>query len=299
MFDWTLVRSFLAAAETGSSAAAARTLGTSQPTVSRHVAELERQLGVTLFDRRRDGLVPTDKGLELLEQARVMRQAADGISRRAEGMHDDLAGTVRVTASEVIAIEYMPAAIATIRQAHPQLSVELVSSNEAVDVNRREADIAVRMFEPRQPDLVARHVMDFEIVPCASRAYLERAGAPTTPAELLAHPLVGLDADLDLAGPRAMGFPLEREHFVFRSDSRLAGNAAVRAGIGVGFVQRRLVERDPELLRLELDLRLPRLPLYVVTHAEMRTSRRMRTVFDALVAHFEALAASGAGAEQR
>ncbi|MEE4302090.1 MAG: LysR family transcriptional regulator [Pseudomonadales bacterium] len=299
MFDWNLVRSFLAAAETGSSAAAARALGTSQPTVSRHVAELELQLAVTLFDRRRDGLVPTDKGLELLEQARAMRAAADGISRRAEGMHDDLAGTVRVTASEVIAIEYMPVAIATIRQAHPQLSVELVSSNEAVDVNRREADIAVRMFEPRQPDLVARHVMDFEIVPCASRAYLERAGAPTTPAELLAHPLVGLDADLDLAGPRAMGFPLEREHFVFRSDSRLAGNAAVRAGIGIGFVQRPLVERDPELVRLELDLRLPRLPLYVVTHAEMRTSRRMKTVFDALVAHFEALAASGAAAEAR
>lgn len=291
MFDWTLVRSFLAAAEAGSSAAAARTLGTSQPTVSRHVAELERQLGVTLFDRRRDGLVPTDKGLELLEQARAMRAAADGISRRAEGMHDDLAGTVRVTASEVIAIEYMPAAIATIQRAHPQLSVELVSSNEAIDVNRREADIAVRMFEPRQPDLVARHVMDFEIVPCASRDYLACAGTPKDPEALLQHPLVGLDADLDLAGPRAMGFPLEREHFVFRSDSRLAGNAAVRAGIGIGFVQRPIVERDPELVRLELDLRLPRLPLYVVTHAEMRTSRRMKTVFDALVTHFEALAA--------
>ncbi|MEE4383068.1 MAG: LysR family transcriptional regulator [Pseudomonadales bacterium] len=291
MFDWALVRSFLAAAETGSSAAAARTLGTSQPTVSRHIAELERQLGVTLFDRRRDGLVPTEKGLELLEQARAMRAAADGISRRAEGMHDDLAGTVRVTASEVIAIEYLPAAVAAIRQDHPQLSVELVSSNEAIDVTRREADIAVRMFEPRQPDLVARRVMDFEIVPCASREYLARAGAPKDPEALLQHPLVGLDADLDLAGPWALGFPLEREHFVFRSDSRLAGIAAVRAGIGIGFVQRPIVERDPALVGLELDLRLPRLPLYVVTHAEMRTSRRMRTVFEALVKHFEALAA--------
>jgi DNA-binding transcriptional LysR family regulator len=290
MFDWTLVRSFLAAAETGSSAAAARLLGASQPTVSRHVAELERQLGVTLFDRRPNGLVATDKGLELLEQARAMRDAADGISRRAEGMHDDLAGTVRVTASEVIAVEYLPAAIAGILRDHPQLSVELVSSNDAVDVSRREADIAVRMFEPRQPDLVARHVMDFEIVPCASRAYLDRAGAPATAGELLQHPLVGLDADLDLAGPRTLGFPLEREHFVFRSDSRLAGIAAVRAGIGIGFVQRPIVERDPELVRLDLELQLPRLPLHVVTHAELRTSRRMRTVFEALVAHFETLA---------
>ena len=290
MFDWTLVRSFLAAVEAGSSAAAARALGTSQPTVSRHIAELERELGVTLFERRRDGLVPKEKGLELLEQARAMRAAADGISRRAEGMHDDLGGTVRVTASEVIAVEYMPAAFAAIRRDHPQLSLELVSSNEAVDVNRREADIAVRMFEPRQPDLVARHVMDFEIVPCASPEYLARAGTPSDPIALLEHPLVGLDTDLDLAGPRALGFPLEREHFVFRSDSRLAGIAAVRAGMGIGFVQWPIVERDPALVRLELDLRLPRLPLFVVTHAEMRTSRRMRTVFDALVEHFEALA---------
>ncbi len=299
MFDWSLVRSFLAAAETGSSAAAARSLGTSQPTVSRHVAELERQLGVTLFDRRRAGLVATDKGLELLDQARAMRAAADGISRRAEGMHDDLAGTVRVTASEVIAIEYMPVAIAAIRAAHPQLFVELVSSNDAIDVTRREADIAVRMFEPRQPDLVARHVMDFEIVPCASRAYLARAGAPTKPADLLAHPLVGLDGDLDLAGPRARGFPLEREHFVFRSDSRLACVAAVRAGIGVGFVQRPIVERDPELVKLDLALGLPSLPLFVVTHAEVRTSRRMKAVFDALVSHFEGLARSGIGPAKR
>lgn len=293
MFDWTLVRSFLAAAETGSSAAAARTLGASQPTVSRHIAQLERQLGVTLFDRRRDGLVPSEKGLELLEQAQLMRAAADGISRRAEGMHDDLTGTVRMTASEVIAVEYLPAALAAIRSAHPQLAIELVSSNDAVDVNRREADIAVRMFEPRQPDLVARHVMDFEIVACASRAYLARAGTPTTAAELLRHPLIGLDADLDLAGPRALGYPLERAHFVFRSDSRLAGLAAVRAGIGVGFVQRRIVERDSDLVCLDVGIALPRLPLFVVTHAELRTSRRMRVVFDALVAHFEALAVSG------
>ena len=292
MFDWTLVRSFLAAAEAGSSAAAARNLGTSQPTVSRHVAELERQLGVTLFDRRRDGLVPTEKGLDLLEQARAMREAADGISRRAEGMHDDLAGTVRVTASEIIAVEYMPRALACIRAEHPQLTVELVASNAAVDVTRREADIAVRMFEPRQPDLVARRVMEFEIVPCASRAYLERAGRPMHPRDLLDHPLVGQDLDLDLATPRSMGFPLQRDHFVFRSDSLLAGIAAVRAGIGVGFVQRRIVERDPELELLDLELGLPSLPLYVVTHGEMRTSRRLRTVFDGLVAWFEELAAT-------
>ncbi|HSG90318.1 MAG TPA: LysR family transcriptional regulator [Pseudomonadales bacterium] len=289
MFDWTLVRSFLGAAEAGSAAAAARELGTSQPTIGRHVAELERQLGLTLFDRRRDGLVLTAKGLDLLQEARAMRAAADGISRRAEGLQDDIGGSIRVTASEVIATEYMPQALAGIARAHPQLSMDLVSSNAAVDVARRQADIAVRMFEPRQADLISRHVTVFELAAYASRDYIARNGAPQDAAALLDHPLVGLDAELDLVGARALGMPLTRDHFVFRSDSRLAGINAVRAGLGIGFIQRRLALRHPDLVRLRIEFALPPLPLYVVTHAEMRTSRRMKVVFDGLVEYFESL----------
>jgi len=291
MFDWTLIRAFRAVAETGSSAAAARQLDASQPTVSRHVAELERQLGLTLFDRRRDGLALTPRGLELLDQARAMQAAADGISRRAEGLQDDLVGTVRISASEVIATEYIPYALTEFRQVHPQVAVELVSSNAAVDVTRRQADIAVRMFEPTQPDLIARRVMEFEIGAFASRDYIARAGAPDSPASLLEHPLIGLDSDMDLAGPRALGFPLERDHFAFRSDSRLACFNAVRAGLGVGFVQKRLAARHPEMVPLSVGFEPPALPLYVVTHAEMRTSLRIQTVFHWIADYFEGLPA--------
>jgi DNA-binding transcriptional LysR family regulator len=292
MFDWTLVRAFVAVAETGSAAGAARALGRSQPTVSRHVAELERQLGLALFVRRADGLVPTDKALELLEQARAMREAADGISRRAEGLHDDLAGTVRVSASEVIASEYLPGAFATLADVHPQLAVELVSTNSAVDLTRREADVAVRMFRPRQPDLIARRVTDFPIGVFAARAYLERHGTPASVAELAGHRLLGMDTEFDAeAISRMAGRPMTRDDFAFRTDSRLAQIAALRAGLGIGFMQRRLAARHGDLVELPLPLPLPSLPLYVVTHGEMRTSRRMKALFDHLVAHFEALPA--------
>lgn len=290
MFDWTLVRAFLAVAETGSAAAAARRLGLSQPTVSRHVAELERALGLTLFVRRRDGSALTDKGLELLDEARAMSRAADGMSRRAEGLHDDLSGTVRVSASEVIASEYLPRALAGLTHAHPQLAVEIVASNAAVDLTRREADIAVRMFEPRQPDLISRRVMHFELGAFASRDYLDRHGTPTELADLLDHRLVAMDTEFDAAAfGRLAGRPVVREDFAVRSDSRLVQIAALRAGLGIGFVQRRLAARYPELVRLPLPLSIPPLPLYVVTHAEMRTSRRMKAAFDSLVEWFEAL----------
>ena len=290
MFDWSLVPTFLAVAETGSAAAAARTLGASQPTVSRHVAELERQLGLALFARRPDGLVPTERALELIEVAGAMRAAAEGLSRRAEGLHDDLAGTVRVSGSEVIAIEYLPAAFANLAEAHPQLAVELVPSNSAADLTRREADIAVRMFRPRQPDLIARRVTDFPVAAFAARAYLDRAGTPTTVAALADHRLVGLDTEFDAeALSRLAGRPMRRDDFAFRTDSRLAQISALRAGLGIGFMQRRLAARHGDLVELDLPLALPALPLYVVTHAEMRTSRRMKAVFDHLVVHFEGL----------
>lgn len=290
MFDWTLVRAFLAVAEAGSAAGAARAIGASQPTVSRHVAQLERALGLTLFVRRPDGLVLTDEGAELLAQARAMREAADSIARRADGLHDDLAGTVRISASEVIATEYLPRALSELTRRHPQLALELVSSNAAQDLTRREADIAIRMFEPRQLDLVKRRVTQFEFAPYASRSYLDVRGAPASVAALLDHRLIGFDTEVDhLLMVRAAGLPLRPEHFLLRTDSRLVQINAVRVGLGIGVIQRRLAGRYQELIRLDLDLPLPPLPLYVVTHAELRTSRRMQVVFDALVTWFEAL----------
>ena len=155
--DWTLTRSFLAVAETGSLSAAARQLGLSQPTLGRHVADLEAQLGMPLFQRAPRGLIPTTAALNLLPHARAMRDAAARLHLAAAGQTETLAGTVRLTASRIVAHYILPAIIAELRQAEPGIEVELVATDATENLLFHEADIALRMYRPTQLDIVALH----------------------------------------------------------------------------------------------------------------------------------------------
>src|SRR6478752_10167764 len=154
-FDWRLVRSFLAALDRGSLLGAARALRSTQPTVGRHVAELEAQLGVLLFERTGRGLLPTPMAQRLAEAARSMESAADQLARSVSGAQASVTGSVRITASQPVACLLLPPVLAQMRQALPEIQVELVSSNEVSNLLRREADIALRMVQPDQSSLVA------------------------------------------------------------------------------------------------------------------------------------------------
>jgi DNA-binding transcriptional LysR family regulator len=129
-FDWSLIRSFLAALDQGSLLGAARVLQMSQPTVGRHVAELESQLGVVLFERTGRGLVPTAMALQLAAAARGMEAGALQLSRTLSGAKTQSSGTVRITASVPVAVYLMPPVLAQLRLALPEILVELVSSNQ-------------------------------------------------------------------------------------------------------------------------------------------------------------------------
>ena len=147
---WELYRSFLGVVREGSLSGAARALGSTQPTVGRHIAALEASLGFTLFTRSQAGLLPTEAALELRAYAEVMDSNAAALKRAAEGHGQGVAGTVRVSASEVVGVETLPPIVARLRQQHPQLKLELVLTNRVQDLLRREADIAIRMAEPKQ-----------------------------------------------------------------------------------------------------------------------------------------------------
>src|SRR5690242_20285833 len=155
-FDWALVRSFLAVLEAGSVMAGARRIGAQQPTLSRHVAELESQLGVPLFERTGRGVVPTAAARAIAESARDMESGALALSRRLAGLRDATGGTVRITASSVAASHLLPPVLAALQAAEPEIQVELVASNALANLLRREADIAVRMVRPAQASLVAK-----------------------------------------------------------------------------------------------------------------------------------------------
>ncbi len=282
-FDWSLVRSFLAALECGSLLGAARALHSSQPTIGRHIAELESQLGVVLFERTGRGLLPSATALRLADAARTMEQGALQLARKVSVGESEVSGTIRITASQPVACVLLPPLLARMRTVLPDVQVELVVSNAVTNLLRREADIALRMVQPDQATLVARRIGKVTVGAYAQRDYLRRRGTPTQPADMRGHDLVGHDhLDAILQGFARSGVPLQREDFALRTDDLMAYLAAVHAGLGIGFVADYVARTDDTLVPVLPRLKIPAIPLWLAVHREIRTSQRIRAVFDFL-----------------
>lgn len=282
--DWNLIRSFAAVAETGSLSAAARKLRASQPTLGRHITELEQALDVTLFRRGRAGYKLTKQGVELLGRALEMREQAEAFSRLALGATEEVAGTVRIAASEMVAIYVLPQMLALLAEAEPDIEIEIVASNLVENLLGRDADIVIRMAEPSQLDLVARKAADIPIVVCAAKSYIARRGRPADPSELLRHQVIGLDRAMDiLNGFRNAGIAIDRHAFHIRCDQHAVIWEATRAGAGISFQQRPIVERAPEVEILLPELEIPLLPCWIAMHRDLRSSVRIRRVADFLM----------------
>lgn len=280
--SWDLLRSFLSVMREGSLSAAARALGMTQPSLGRHVRELEAALDVPLFARGPQGLVPTDAARELLPHAESMAAAAASMWRAASGAQDELRGVVRITASEVIGAEVLPAMLATFRREHPGIIFELSTTNRTENLLRRDADIAVRNTAPKQDALVARHVGRVSMGFYAHPDYLDLAGRPQRLADLTQHALIGFDEERSyVRAIRPADLPYTREHFSLRTDNDLAALAAMKAGYGIGICQAPLGRRYG-LERLLAEAADVPLDVWVVTHEDLRASRRVRAVFDHL-----------------
>jgi DNA-binding transcriptional LysR family regulator len=285
-FDWALVRSFLAVLDAGSLTGAARRLGTRQPTLTRHVAELERQLGAPLFERTGRGVVPTALALAIADGARQMQGGAEALSRRVAGARDATSGSVRITTSDVAAVYLLPPVLAALRHAEPGIQVELVASNALSNLLRREADIAVRMLRPAQGSLVARKLAELPVGAAAHERYLARAGTPHNPADLARHTLIGYDRDETMVrGFAALGMPLPREAFALRTDDQVAYGRLVAEGAGIGFVALYNMAHWPGVRRVLPMLQIPPLPCWLAVHREIRGSRVVRRVYDFLAEH--------------
>lgn len=284
--DWSLLRSFLAVAEAGSLAGAARQLGLGQPTVGRHLDALEEQLELVLFERTRQGTLPTDAARSLLPAVRAMHSEAARVSRLAAGRSVELAGPVRVTASRIVSCFILPSILVDLRMAHPEVEIEIVASDEVQNLITRDADIAVRMVRPEQPDLIARKVNDMALGAFAAPKYLERRGLPRDAVDLLTHDLVGFDRNPDIVDEiRKMGFEgIHRRSFPWRTDDPLAYLALVAAGAGVGFLARPAARAFGGLREVVPELDLETLPVWLVSHRELRSSVRIQRVMDHLAA---------------
>ncbi|RUU82227.1 LysR family transcriptional regulator [Mesorhizobium sp. M7A.F.Ca.MR.362.00.0.0] len=294
--DWNLIKSFVAVAESGGLSAAARKLSASQPTLGRHIGELEQVLGVTLFRRGRHGYELTEAGSTLFERGKAVSEQASAFSLLALGSVEAIEGTVRIAASEVVAAYVLPEMTMRLGIEEPGIEVEIVASNQVENLLRRDADIAIRMVKPAQNELMARKVCDIALCACAAKSYLDRRGRPLKPADLVDHDLVGFDrGDEIIRGFTQHGIPVTRSSFRFRADNQIVLWEAVRAGNGIGLGQEPLADRDPLIEKVLPDLPLPVLPVWLAMHRDVRTSVRIRRVVDFLHEELKRYSA-GAGA---
>ena len=280
--DWTLLRVFLEVASSGSLSRAAVALGSSQPTLSRQIAQLEAQLGHALFERTTRGVRLTEAGAALRAPAERMREHAQQFAMVAAGRSQTVAGTVRVTASEVFSAYVLPELLLGLRRSHPEIQIELVASDTVENLLERDADVALRMQRPKQSALVARRLADQPMALYAHRDYIARRGQPAL-ANMLQHDWVGYDrSDQYLRGFRAAGYPVGKELFGFRCDNQIVAWQAVLAGLGIGAMTQRVAALSPQVVRVLPKLPIPPLPLWITAHRELRGTPRLKVVFDAL-----------------
>lgn len=282
-FDWNRARAFLVTAEEGSLSAAARALGMAQPTLGRQVDALEQELGVVLFERVGRGFSLTPAGRELLDHVRAMGEAANRASLTAAGQSSSIEGTVCITASEAHAALLLPRIIAKLREAQPGIRIEIVASSGTSDLRRREADIALRNYQPTEPDLIAKRIRDIPARLYATPAYLQRIGNPTVLADLNGADFINVDkSGVFQKGLNAIGLDLTERNFPIMTGNYLVMWELVKQGLGIGIQDGLIGDAEPTVRRVLPDLDPLVFSMWLVAHRDLNNSRRVRAVFDLL-----------------
>jgi DNA-binding transcriptional LysR family regulator len=284
MIDWDDLRFFLAVHRTGSLAGAASQLGLNPTTVGRRLTGLEERARTKLFDRTPDGFVVTAAGRDIVARAERMEAEAFGAERDIEGADQRAEGVVRLTATEMLVTRFIAPHLPRLAARHPAITLDLWCTNQVVSLARREADIALRLARPREPDVVSRQLAAIELALYASPGYLAAHGAPEAPEDSLAgHAVIGFASAppfrLENAwfDPRAGG-----ANVVLRSDSVSSIYAATVSGLGIALLPRAVADHDPGLVRLPTATSPEPRVVWQTVHRDLRASARIRAVTDFL-----------------
>ena len=288
-FDWNHIRSFLATAEEGTLCAAAKALGLTQPTLSRQVYALESKLKLTLFERVGQRLVLTETGVELLDHARKMGDEALQFSLAATGQSQQLEGSVIVSASELTATYVLPKILAKIRKEEPGINIEVVVTNDASDLKRREADIAIRGFHPKQNDLIAKKIGEEVIWLYGTPEYLQQFPVVTDLSELKDIQIIGFDnINMMIELLNKQGWALTPKNFSLITSFQPLQVELCKQSQGVMFMPEDLSHREPSFIKAFENMGPTLLlDIWLVCHQELRTSLRVRKVFDFIAAEYQ------------
>jgi DNA-binding transcriptional LysR family regulator len=282
-FDWNRARAFLVTAEEGSLSAAGRALGMAQPTVGRQIAALEKELDVVLFDRVGKQLVLTTSGLELVDHVRQMSEAAMRVSMAASGQSRELDGEVRISATDTIAALCLPPIVQKIRATYPGILIEVIASNELSNLGRREADIAIRNVQPLHPDLVAKKVCNVGARLYGATNYLNKLGRPLTLDKPGQAEFAGFNRDQEMVEAlQGFGLSVAPSCISVISENHLVQWEMIKQGVCLGIMMEYIGDKEPLVERVFLDTDAFEFPIWLVAHQQLRSSKRIRAVFDVL-----------------
>ncbi|HEV3430679.1 MAG TPA: LysR family transcriptional regulator [Paraburkholderia sp.] len=286
--DWNDARIFLAIHREGTLRAAARTINLDQATVGRRLAVLEHDLSAALFARTSKGYVLTPAGKLALLPAEAMERAAHDLTRQTQGLDKKLAGEVKVTTTDALALAFVIPSIERLHAKHPEVCVRLNTSTQLLNLATREADIAVRTVRPHNPGLVARRLASWEVGLFASQSYLDRHGVPVEGTAFAGHDLVVYQPYIDAAKePALAGEPLRSGRIVARFDSNLSLRGAIKAGIGLGEIPVNMGAHDGLIRVWPSRRREAPYEIWLVTHKDLRRTARIRATIDEIVQSIE------------
>lgn len=282
--SWDWIKSYAAVAEQGSISAAAAILQTNPATVSRQIAALEEFLGTELFVRTRQGMHPTVAGEQLMAPAQAMAQAMAALSLAAAGEDSKIKGLVRISASVSLANFLLPDLLGVLRSQHPSVHLEILATDSQSNLLKRDADIAIRLMQPEQSDLIAKRVAWFRLGLYASNGYLKRHGSPRLDAEdLMGHEFIDVAPKRPLtAGFTRLGMPQLEQRVVCVTSDHGSAWQMVKAGIGISSSVHVVAARDPTVSGVLSEVQPGRFPVWLVTHRGLRQQPRIRLVYDYL-----------------
>ena len=281
-WQWDDVRFFIAVARAGSLSGAARALSVGHVTVGRRITLLEKRLGVTLLNRTPDGFATTSAGEAILRQCMAMESAALNLERIVAGRDSLVSGSVRVTTTEALAYQLVAPAIAALRQAYPQLQVDLTVGVRSLDIARRDADLAVRFARPSASELVCRKLGEVGFSLYASRRYLARAGTPKRGQGLAGYDLITFTGQPAATSPFLMAEALEGARIALRCDNPFVQLKAAADEVGVAELACFLGDASPDLVRIWPHEIPVHRSAWLIVHQDMRRSARIRAVSAAI-----------------
>lgn len=287
--NWDDARVFLAIHRERTLRRAAQVLCVDQATVGRRLATLEHMLGATLFLRSSKGYLPTPVGELALRAAEAMEQHAHDLVRLTQGVDRRLAGEVKLTTTDALALEFVMPSLERLHTKYPDVSVSLNTSTQLLNLAKREADIAIRTVKPDNPDLVARRLARWDMGLFTSHDYLHRHGEPARGDAFAGHDLVVYQPYVEASRkPTIVGEPFHAGRIVARVNSNLMMRAALKSGLGIGEIPVHMGEHDGLARVWPAHVRKAPYEVWLVTHRDLRHTARIRATIDEIVFAFAA-----------